>query len=216
MNTLQARLPIILLFAGLSGCVSGGGDDPRIHYVAFGAEPPSGNRVTVCHAYTCKVQTPYTFSRAEIASIAAVMARVKRADTPYEERRAVAYAIAKIDTDVGNALGIKDKAGMQFTASGDPTQMDCVDVATNTTSYLLVLKANGLITHHTVEGTMSKENLAKGLVKLNPVAYWPHWSAILKENKSGQKYAVDRWPFDQGENPAIVKVEDWYIKDTSN
>jgi len=149
-----------------------------------------------------------------IMAIAAVMARVKRADTPYEERRAVAYAIAKIDTDVGNALGIKDRAGMQFTASGDPTQMDCVDVATNTTSYLLVLKANGLITHHTVEGTMSKENLAKGLVKLNPVAYWPHWSAILKENKSGQKYAVDRWPFDQGENPAIVKVEDWYIKDT--
>jgi hypothetical protein len=94
--------------------------------------------------------------------------------------------------------------------------MDCVDVATNTTSYLLVLKANGLIKYHTVEGTMSKENLAKGLVKLNPVAYWPHWSAILKENKSGQKYAVDRWPFDQGENPAIVKVEDWYIKDTSN
>jgi hypothetical protein len=30
---------------------------------------------------------------------------------------------------------------------------------------------------------------------------------------SGQKYAVDRWPFDQGENPAMVKVEDWYIKD---
>ena len=97
MNALQARLLIILLFAGLSGCVSGGGDDPRIHYVAFGAEPPSGNRVTVCHAYTCKVQTPYTFSRAEIAAIAAVMARVKRADTPYEERRAVAYAIAKIE-----------------------------------------------------------------------------------------------------------------------
>jgi hypothetical protein len=41
----------------------------------------------------------------------------------------------------------------------------------------------------------------------------PHWSAILKEKESGQKYAIDRWPFDQGENPAVVKVEDWYIKD---
>ena len=65
---------------------------------------------------------------------------------------------------------------MQFTASGDPEQLDCVDVATNTTSYLLVMKANGLIKHHTVEGTMSKENLAKGMVQLNPVKYWPHWS----------------------------------------
>jgi hypothetical protein len=213
-KSVQARVLMILLAAGLSGCVSGGGSDWRMHYVSFGATPPQGNRVTVCHAYTCKVQTPYTFSRAEIASIAAVMAKVKRADTPYEERRAVAYAIAKIDTDVGNALGIKDRAGMQFTASGDATQMDCVDVATNTTSYLLVLQSNGLLKHHTVEATMSKENLAKGIVKLNPVAYWPHWSAILKETKTGQKYAVDRWPFDQGENPAVVKVEDWYIKDS--
>ena len=24
------------------------------------------------------------------------------------------------------------------------------------------------------------------------------WSAIIKDNTTGQKYAVDRWPFDQG------------------
>jgi hypothetical protein len=212
-NALRARVSIILLCAGLTACVSGGGDDPRIHYVAFGAEQPQGNRVTVCHAYTCKMQTPYTFSRADLAEISAIMAKVKRNDSPFEERRGIAYAIAKMETDVGKKLGIKDKAGMQFTASGDSSQMDCVDEATNTTSYLLVLKSNGLIKHHTVEGTMSKENLAKGIVKLNPVQYWPHWTAVLKENKSGQKYAVDSWLFDNGENPAVVKVEDWYIKD---
>jgi hypothetical protein len=211
---VQGRVLMILLCAGLSGCVSGGGDDPRIHYVAFGAEQPQGNRVTICHAYTCKMQTPYTFSRADLAEISAIMAKVKRNDSPFEERRAVAYAIAKMETDVGKKLGIQDKAGMQFTASGNPSQMDCVDEATNTTSYLLVLKSNGLIKHHTVEGTMSKENLAKGIVKLNPVQYWPHWTAVLKENKSGQKYAVDSWLFDNGENPAVVKVEDWYIKDS--
>ena len=119
-----------------------------------------------------------------------------------------------MEVRVGKKLGIKDVAGMQFSASGDSTQQDCVDEATNTTSYLLVLQANGLIKHHSVEGTMSKENLAKGLVKLNPVQYWPHWTAVLKETKSGQKYAVDSWLFDQGENPAVVKVEDWYIKDS--
>ena len=102
---------------------------------------------------------------------------------------------------------------MQFTASGDSSQQDCVDEATNTTSYLLVLQSNGLIKHHTVGGTMSKENLARGIATLNPVKYWPHFTAVLIENKSGQKYAVDSWLFDQGENPAVVKVEDWYIKD---
>jgi hypothetical protein len=212
-SAVLRSVPVIMLAASLSACVSGGGSDPRIHYVAFDAEPPRGNRITVCHAYTCKMQTPYTFSRQDIAEIRAVMAKVKKGDTPAEERRAVAYAIAHIEVKIGRKLGIKDRAGMQFTASGDPEQLDCVDVATNTTSYLLVMKENGLIKYHTVEGTMSKENLAKGFAQLNPVKYWPHWSAILKDTTTGQKWAVDRWPFDQGENPAVQKVEEWYIPD---
>lgn len=211
---MPRRVPVILLAAGLFGCVSsGGGSDWRLHYVSFGATPPQGNRVTVCHAYTCKEQTAFTFSGKDMAKIAALMSRTKRVDTAFEERRAVAYAIAHMEVKVGNKLGIKDVAGMQFTASGDSSQQDCVDEATNTTSYLLVLQSNGLIKHHTVEGTMSKENLARGLVTLNPVKYWPHFTAVLKETNTGQKYAVDSWLFDQGENPAVVKVEDWYIKD---
>jgi hypothetical protein len=181
--------------------------------VSFGATAPQGNRVTVCHAYTCKEQTTYTFSPAQMAEISALMKKTKRADTPFEERRAVAYAISYMEVRVGNKLGIKDVAGMQFTASGDPSQQDCVDEATNTTSYLLVLQANGLLKHHTVSGTMSKENLARGVATLNPVKYWPHWTAVLTETKTGQKYAVDSWLFPNGENPAVVKVEDWYIKD---
>jgi len=160
------RVLVILLAAGLSGCVYGGGDDVRIHYIEFGATPPQGNTVTVCHAYTCRMQTPYTFSQKDLAEIRAVMAKNKHADTPYEERRAVAYAIAYIDVKVGNKLGIHDRAGMQFGSSGDPTQEDCVDVSTNTTSYLLVMQANGMLKHHTVGGTMSKANLGKGLMQL--------------------------------------------------
>jgi hypothetical protein len=175
--------------------------------------PPDGNAVEVCHAYTCQMRTSFYFHPEDIADIAAVMKKTKRADTPFEERRAIAYAIALIDVKVGDKLGIHDRAGMQFSASGDPTQEDCVDVATNTTSYLLVMQANGLLKYHTVDGTMSKENLAKGFAALDPVKYWPHWSVIIKDTTTGQKYAVDRWPFDQGENPAVVKVEDWYIKD---
>jgi hypothetical protein len=211
---VPSRLPIVLLCAGLAACTqTGGASEVGRHYTEFGAEPPKGNKVTICHAYTCKMQDSYTFSKADIAEISAVMKKVKRADTAPEERRAVAYAIAHIDVKVGNKLGIKDRAGMQFASSGDPAQLDCVDVATNTTSYLLVMQANGLIKHHSVAMTMSKENLLKGMVQLNPVKYWPHWSAILQEKETGQKWAVDRWPFDQGENPAVQKVEDWYIKD---
>jgi hypothetical protein len=202
-----------MLAAGLSACVTGGGDDWRLHYINFSTDPPRGNRVTVCHAYTCKTQTPYTFRPEEIAEIRAIMTKVKRADTPFEERRAVAYAIADMEAKVGRKLGIKDAPGMQFRAAGNPSQQDCVDEATNTTSYLLVLQSNGLLKHHTVAGTMSKEDLARGVASLNLVKYWPHYTAVLNETATGQKYAVDSWLFPNGENPAVVKVEDWYIKD---
>ena len=87
---MSRRLPVILLAAGLSACVSGGGNDWRIHYVSFDATPPQGNRVTVCHAYTCKEQTTYTFTPDQMAEIAALMNKTKRADTPFEERRSLA------------------------------------------------------------------------------------------------------------------------------
>jgi hypothetical protein len=148
-----------------------------------------------------------------IAEITAIMQKVKRDDTSFEERRAIAYAIADMETKVGNKLGIKDRPGMQWAAAGRPSQQDCVDEATNTTSYLLVLQANGLIKQHTVERTMSKDKLVKGMLTLRPVKYWPHFAAVLQEKATGQKWAVDSWLGANGDNPAVVKVEDWYIKD---
>jgi len=126
------------------------------------------------------------------------MKKSKRADTPFEERRAIAYAIGLIETKVGAKLGINHKAGMEFGGSGDPTQEDCVDEATNTTSFLLVLQAHGLIKYHTVGTPFSKEALIWATLHGDiwatlhgdPVKYWPHWTAVIQENATGQRYAV--------------------------
>lgn len=181
------------------------------HFVDFHARPPAANTVYVCHAYGCSRQTRFRFTDADIAELRGVMAKVRTADTAAEERRAVAYAIAWMETRVGKVVGTdKDRPGMDFQGSGDPTQNDCVDEATNTTSYLLVLAHNGLIKHHTVGTPFSKENLLRG------VAGWPHWTAVLAETASGQKWAVDSWIYANGENPAIVEVEKWYIDSLDN
>jgi hypothetical protein len=176
------------------------------HYVDFSTRPPRNNTVYVCHAYGCRLQTPFRFTDADIAALRKLMAKTRAADTPHEERRAVAYAVGWMERRVGDVIGTKaDRPGMDFTASGDPTQQDCVDEATNTTSYLLILERNGLLEHHTVGTPFSKENLLRG------VAGWPHWTAVLKESSNGQRWAVDSWIFGNGENPAIVEAENWYI-----
>lgn len=200
-----------LLAAAMAGCTYDGFGTLEKHYGSFQVPPPTANTVHVCHAYGCRSQTRFTFKPSDIAEISKLMAKTKRADTPAEERRAVAWAIGWIEVRVGNAIGTaSDRAGMDFAASGDPTQQDCVDEATNTTSYLHILANNGLLKHHTVGVPFSKENLLRG------ISGWTHWTAVLQENASPQKWAVDSWIYANGENPAVVEVEKWYIEDLAS
>jgi hypothetical protein len=188
-----------------------------MHLSEWGAQAPSARAVTVCHAYGCQKTTRVVFSDKDIAQIAKVMKKTKKADTPYEERRAVAYAVGWMETEVGKRIGTSsDRPGMDFRASGDPTQQDCVDEATTTTSYLMFLQKRGFLKYHTVETPISKGNLLKGALQGDPVKYWPHWTAILKDKTDNERWAVDSWIYKNGENPAVVKVSDWYIKDINN
>jgi len=182
-----------------------------LHYATFNVGAPKGSIVNVCHSYGCRTQTKVRFGPEELKAIGAVMKDVQRADTPHEERRAVAHAIGWMERHVGEITGTKaDRPGMDFVASGDRTQQDCVDEATNTTSYLVVLENNGLIKHHTVGTPFAKENYLRG------VAGWTHWAAVLKEKTTGQKWAVDSWIYKNGENPAVVEAEKWYIDDLNS
>jgi hypothetical protein len=176
------------------------------HFVEFKAREPRGNTVYVCHAYGCKLQTRFRFTEKDIAALDGLMESTRRTETAAEERRAIAYAIAWMERRVGDVIGTKaDRPGMDFAASGDPTQQDCVDEATNTTSYLTVLAHNNLIRHHSVERPFAKENLLRG------ISGWPHWTAVVKDHSTRQKFAVDSWIYANGVNPAVVEVENWYI-----
>ncbi|HRK17702.1 MAG TPA: hypothetical protein PK970_01985 [Hyphomicrobiaceae bacterium] len=191
----------------LAACTHEGFGSLEGHYATFSLPEPSGRTVHVCHAYGCRQKTRFRFTDADIAELSAIMAKWRtKADTPEEERRGVAYAVGWIENRVGTAIGTAtDRAGMDFAASGDPTQQDCVDEATNTTSYLRVLADAGLLRHHTVDIPFAKENYLRG------ISGWTHWTAVLKERASPQKWAVDSWIYANGENPAVERTEEWYI-----
>jgi hypothetical protein len=196
---------------GLAGCTFERDGPPAYHFQEFHAREPQGNTVYVCHAYGCQMQTGVTFHAEQIKAIAEVMRKTKKADNAAEERRAVAYAIGWMETYTGNIVGTKDdRPGMDYDGSGDPTQQDCVDEATNTTAYLLVLQKNDLLKYHTVGRPFSRGNILLG------VSNWPHWTGVLWETSNHQKWAVDSWIYQNGENPAIVEAERWYNKDLHN
>lgn len=176
------------------------------HYNDFKIRRPHGNTVYVCHAYGCKMQTRFRFTDEDIAAISKLMETTRRDDSAAEERRAIAYAIGWMERRTGDAIGTKDdRPGMDFMASGDPTQQDCVDEASNTTSYLMVLANNNLMRHHTVGTPFSKDNFLRG------VSGWTHWTAVIRETSNGTTWAVDSWIYANGENPAIVETDKWYM-----
>jgi hypothetical protein len=250
MFAIRSRLgPLAVVAASwmLGACTHEGFGTQALHYATFSVPAPKGATVHVCHAYGCQQRTKFTFTDADLGDLKALMekTRGKETDSPEQERRGVAYAIGWMETRVGAKIGTKDdRAGMDFVASGDPTQQDCVDEATNTTSYLNVLVGAGLIRHHEVGVPFAKENYLRG------VSGWTHWTAVLVEKpfagvaakaskggklttaslktpaaqtpdtlwavppaKGGQRWAVDSWIYANGENPAIVKAEEWYLTD---
>jgi hypothetical protein len=203
---MRRLITAAVLCLSAAGCTHERTGSVDRHYADFHIREPHGNTVYVCHAYGCKKQTRFRFTDEDIATISKLMETTRKDDSAAEERRAIAYAIGWMERRTGDVIGTKaDRPGMDFMASGDPTQQDCVDEASNTTSYLLVLASNQLLRHHTVGTPFAKENLLHG------VAGWPHWTAVIRDTATGQKWAVDSWIYANGENPAIVETEKWYM-----
>jgi hypothetical protein len=190
----------------LGGCTHKPFADALEHYSNIEVPKPKVASIHICSAYGCRKQTRVKFNKEQIDEIRKVMKKTAKADSAAEERRAVAYAIGFLERTVGERIGTKnDRAGMDFTGSGDPGQQDCLDEATNTTSYLSLLEKNGLLKYHTVAAPFAKENYLRG------ISGWTHWTAVLKEKSDGQRWAVDSWIQANGVNPAVVKAEKWYI-----
>jgi len=64
---------LIVISASVAGCTYDDGPDPNWHFFKMQRDAPQGNKVVVCHAYGCKMKTPYRFTSADIAEIARTM-----------------------------------------------------------------------------------------------------------------------------------------------
>lgn len=199
-------LAAALLLMLTSGCSYEGHGPIDQHYLTFAARAPERNRIFVCSAYGCRTQTEFKFTQGDITKLRSLMAEPKHGASPAEERLRIAHTLAWMEKRVGDTVGTSaDRPGDDWYGGGDPTQMDCVDVATNLTSYLLVLENNGLIKHHAVGSVYVKEDIRKGF------SGWTHYAAVIVEGQTKQKYAVDGWKLASGIEPEIVEVEKWYI-----
>src|SRR6185437_9416536 len=143
IDRLVSRLGALTAALLLSACVtaSGGGDAPlSAEYLTRYAEPnPTPASFLECHGFGCAETSRVSLAPAEWNRIKAVFSPPAR--DAHAERRKIARAVAEMQTLVGVKTGTgvhqwTHKNMMILPNLGDPTQLDCIDEAVNTWTFM--------------------------------------------------------------------------------
>jgi hypothetical protein len=161
--------------------------------------PDPANPV-VCHGFGCAYRTPILLRNVDKAQIKKLFgaAATKSAEG---ERKALAATMAWFEKRVASEAGTasaKARAGLGH--AGDPSQFDCLDKTSNTVGVLAIVAEMGLLRHHEIDAPESRGFIIGGL---------PHTTAVVRERKGGQKWALDGWTHNNGELPDVLRLEEW-------
>ena len=166
-------------------------------------QTPQLNAFEICQGGGCAQISKTSLTQLEwnaVTRIFNVQAKSAPEDKELAERQKIAQAIGMLEDLVGKKIGTSaDLAGTFFNGSLTG-QQDCNDEAINSTTYMRLLKANGFMPLHEIEDTRTRNFFFTG---------WPHTTAVIREIKTGERYAVDSWFYDNGHAATIVTFKQW-------
>ncbi|MEW5420870.1 hypothetical protein HNS03_03050 [Amorphus sp. 3PC139-8] len=174
---------------------------PSMWYAANQAVPPTATKVIVCHGFGCARRTSVTLSETNLRTLRKILARGEA--SPEAERQAIRQAVAWMEKAVAPTVGSDDDiGGLDLWNAGVAGQMDCIDEATNTTSYLLLAEKHGFLVHHSVARPVARGFFLDGR--------YPHATAVIRERETGNAFAVDSWREANGEPPIVMPLQTWF------
>lgn len=158
------------------------------------------NALPICYDFGCKNSDIVTVSINEWDGVLRWFSPA--AETPAAEREQIKQAIGWMEVVIGHHTPThKDLAfDLPPNASADlfPGQLDCIDEAVNTTSYLKLFETHGLLKHHvTIEAAYRRSWFDQ------------HWAGQVRERQSGERFVVDSWFQPNGHLPVIQSGKDW-------
>jgi hypothetical protein len=173
------------------------------HYLSLFATPePTLADFTVCHGFGCTERSRASLTLADWHKVTAEFRpRAKDAKT---ERQQIARAVALMERLVGPQTGT---AAHQWTHKdmlilpnmGDTTQLDCVDEAVNTWTYMTLMERGNLLHFHRVANLSNAGSLTDPNMRN---------TAVLQE-KGGGYYAVDASLVDYSVPPLVIPLATW-------
>ena len=154
------------------------------------------DELSVCYNYSCREQALVTFKLRELKTLKSIL---KASSDAAAERAAIAQALGQMRVFAGEqSPTYRDKGENKYDDELDG-RMDCVDHASNSTTYLRLLAKRGWLKYHSVIEPVMRA----------PLFLDVHWAAAIEENRSGAKFAVDSWFFDHGAPANIFPLEAW-------
>ena len=171
-------------------------------------QTPSLSQFEICQGGGCAVASNTSLTELEwnavtrIFNVPANNAEEKNAQENNEvvERQKIAQAIGALEDIVGQKIGTTADLAGTFFEGKLAGQQDCNDEAINSTTYMRLLKKHGLIQLHEIEDMRTRNFFFTG---------WPHTTAVIRETKNGERYAVDSWFYDNGHAATIVTFKQW-------
>jgi hypothetical protein len=162
------------------------------------APAPSLHRLPVCWGYGCANSNTVSLNDAEWLRVRTHLQPA--APDAAAERAQIARALGELERIIGPKTGTDEDRGGTFPGAFRAGQMDCIDESTNTATYLRLFAAEGLLRWHAVG-----EDVTRGYFLFG----WPHTTATIRENPTGEEYAVDSWFFDNGVEPVVIPLQQW-------
>jgi hypothetical protein len=192
LNKSLSIFPVILLAAGQSTAAA----DWLFRSEVI--KEPATDRFSVCFDHSCRTIVTRSFTSREWQTVTGPI-QLPSPDAA-AERTAIAQTLALMEQVIGKKTGTAGDWGGNLAGFGRQGQMDCIDEASNTTTYLNLLQQEGLLKHHTVQDQATRFGLLAGM---------PHTTAVILDVEGSRQYAVDSWFFDNGKAPVIMPLEEW-------
>lgn len=196
---------VIMLLRRLAPCfaallVAACGHSPTSELLTnFGHRTESWRSFGVCVGYGCSTYYHTGLNDQEQARVRAAFG--PPAADAAAEREAIRRAVAEMELILGPKTGTAhDQPGAAIINFDRKGQMDCIDESFNTTAYLTLLAADGLLRLHDVGPPLRRGYF---------VNRWPHNTATVIERGSGQKFAIDSWFHGNGVPPEVVGAKEW-------
>jgi len=167
----------------------------------YGNEHASPWRFEHCSRYGCQTRQTIGFSKEQWEAIRGIFSPPSK--DAADERDRISRVIGLMESFTGPMTGTANDKGGTFEGLFREGQLDCVDEAINTGTFLFLMKREGLIRYHELRGPAYRGWFI--------VRGWPHVAPVIIEHETGRAFVVDSWFFDNGQ-PAVIIPFDLWVK----